>query len=62
MSPKFLVKKDIDIGKIIGLCIEGLTSDGVSHKQWHLEEVLKEIVEEFGKIKQKYEWEDGITP
>lgn len=62
MSPKFTVKKNIDQGKIIGLCIDGLISDGIFHKQWHLESILKEIVEDFESIKQKHNWLNGTTP
>lgn len=52
------------ISAMTDLLIEGLEMDGVFHKQWYLEEILKLLVgkDEFEDLKNKLSWEPGITP
>jgi hypothetical protein len=64
------VKKDTrpwgfrKLNKITELCLEALGTDGDHHKQWYLEQILKESA---GKLRYKdlsagQWWDKGITP
>jgi hypothetical protein len=53
--------------EIKDLCINGLMNDGVDHKQWYLEEILKVLgvnLEELRDelLKEDYDWEEGTPP
>lgn len=59
-----------NLNKIKDLCLDGLSTDGAHHKQWYLEEILKNILEEDEKAMtlEEYKeendlyWEEGIPP
>ena len=48
--------------KIKNMIIEALITDGSHHKQYFLEELLKDFVIDFERYKNKYQWEEGIAP
>ena len=62
MTVSFKLKEEIDKFKLVGKCHDALMTDGGHHKQWYLEEILKEIVTNFDELKNRYDWEDGIPP
>ena len=52
---------DGDIHKLTSMLIVGLNTDGARHKQYYLEEVLRELVpDEFKECKAAWQWEDGM--
>jgi len=49
--------------RITSKLIDGLTADGAHHKQWALEEALRELApEEFEEAKKSWGWDDGVAP
>jgi len=51
---------ELYLQKITSHLIEGLTTDGAHHKQYHLEEALRLLVEEeFEETKKDWGWDDG---
>ena len=54
------------VAEAIEHVINGLRIDGAHHKQHDLEQALLSLCcddeEVFQKLKNKYEWEDGIIP
>ena len=44
--------------------LSGLNTDGGHHKQWALEMALFKLVgeEEYTRLKEKHQWEEGIVP
>ena len=51
--------KELNREKILGFCLGGLTTDGAHHKQWFLDQILKELepkAEEIFNIS----WDEGI--
>lgn len=57
-------KENIFLFNVKNNIIDALCTDGGHHKQWYLEEILKEILlpERYEKIKNKYHWDEGIPP
>lgn len=47
---------------IYGLCMGGLDTEGETHKQWFLEEILKLLVEDIEETHSRYEWLRGTEP
>lgn len=47
---------------IFALCIGGLDTEGIAHKQWFLEEILKLVVEDIEETHSRYEWMKGEEP
>lgn len=64
------LKKMKYLEMIKDLCLDGLSTDGAHHKQWYLEKILKNILEEYEKVMTLEEfkeendlyWEEGIPP
>lgn len=58
------------IETIESLCLDGLDTDGGHHKQWYLEEILKNVLEGYEEVmtleeykkKKNLDWEEGIPP
>jgi len=57
------------IEKLKNHCYEGLQTDGEHHKQWHLEQILNELLrlepETINNVETArgyMEWEEGIAP
>jgi hypothetical protein len=50
--------------KVVEILIQGLLTDGAQHKQWALEEALKQLAskEMYKKLKQSHEWDEGVAP
>ena len=46
------------------LALSGLRTDGAHHKQYYLEQIALYLVgeENFSKLKQEFQWENGIEP
>lgn len=57
-------KENISLFNIKNYIIDALNTDGGHHKQWYLEEILKEILlpERYIIIQDRYDWEEGIPP
>ncbi len=49
----------VDLDEIKNLCISGLRTDGGHHKQWFLEEILKELGYDLEKISREICKEDA---
>jgi len=49
---------------VVKLCVDGLTTDGGHHKQWHLEKILLFISGKpaWDELKRKHDWDKGIAP
>jgi len=49
---------------VVKLCVDGLTTDGGHHKQWHLEKILLFISGKpaWDELKRKHGWDKGIAP
>ncbi len=47
---------------IYGLCMGGLDTEGETHKQWFLEEILKLLVDDVEETHSRYEWLRGTEP
>lgn len=56
------MKRDISRVSIQGLCYNALRTDGVHHKQWFLEEILKLVSTPVEYERVKDEWQPGIAP
>lgn len=64
---EFLLARD---SKIKCLCVNGLEIDGAHHKQWFLEQIMREVLpvnESVATVKAQqqaegFDWEEGIAP
>jgi hypothetical protein len=52
------------LDKIVCEIINGLTTDGVHHKQYYLEKIFRMFCEDsyVDKTYREFQWEDGIAP
>ena len=49
--------------RIYNLCLKALHTDGSHHKQWYLEQILKEVLNiDLKDFKKENDWEEGIAP
>lgn len=48
--------------KAVSHIVDGLTTDGAHHKQWHLEQALRQLIDNrlVDMAKKKMGWEEGI--
>jgi len=51
-----------DREELVKLVMKGLTTDGVHHKQWYLEQIFRTICEDdyVDKAKAEFQWTEGI--
>ena len=56
----------MDIQRIKDLALDALLTDGGHHKQWYIEEILKEIGYDLDELRDElgedYSWDEGIPP
>ena len=51
--------KQLNRDKLLAFCLSGLTTDGGHHKQWYLEQILKELSPTAKEI-YNVSWDEGM--